>query len=122
MNSPAATWLTGAWSVGCTGCWGGWRKPWGESIPFACIDGKESVRWLDTMRRTAELSGDPARCVHIGDRKNDIYEFFCLARDLGTHYLVWTCVDRLADDGTASPSGTPPGGSRPRRSSSSTPP
>ena len=64
------------------------------------IDGKESVRWLDNMRRTAELFGDPARCVYIGDRENDIYEFFCLARDLGTHFLVRTCVDRLAGDGT----------------------
>lgn len=64
------------------------------------IEGKESVRWLDNMRRTSELFGDPARCVHIGDRENDIYEFFCLARDLGTHFLVRTCVDRLAGDGT----------------------
>ncbi|MBK3804435.1 IS4 family transposase [Azospirillum brasilense] len=64
------------------------------------IDGKESIRWLDNMRRTAELFGDPGRCVHVGDRENDIYEFFCLARDLGTHFLVRTCVDRLAGDGT----------------------
>ena len=104
------------------------------------IDGKESIRWLDNMRRTAELFGDPARCVHIGDRENDIYEFFCLARDLGTHFLVRTCVDRLAGDGTttvarlmgeaavpwgadtASPSEMPPGGPKPRSSSSPTPP
>ena len=64
------------------------------------IDGKESVRWLDGMRRTSELFGDPSRCVHIGDRENDIYEFFCLARELGTHFLVRTCVDRLAGDGS----------------------
>ena len=50
------------------------------------------------MRQTTELFGDPARCIHIGDRESDIYEFFCLARDLGTHFLVRTCVDRLADD------------------------
>src|SRR5688500_4186766 len=63
------------------------------------IEGKESVQWLDNMRRTTELFGDPARCVHIGDRESDIYELFCLALELGTHFLVRTCVDRLADDG-----------------------
>ncbi|WP_404295565.1 IS4 family transposase (plasmid) [Microvirga sp. RSM25] len=41
----------------------------------------------------------PERCIHIGDRENDIYEFFCTARALGTHFLVRTCVDRPAGDG-----------------------
>ena len=39
------------------------------------------------------------RLVHVGDRENDIYEFFCAACELGTHFLVRTCVDRLALDG-----------------------
>ena len=30
---------------------------------------------------------------------NDIYEFFCETQKLGTHFLVRTCVDRLAGDG-----------------------
>lgn len=33
------------------------------------------------------------------DRENDIYEFFCAAQEVGTHFLVRTCVDRLAGDG-----------------------
>ena len=41
----------------------------------------------------------PERCVHIGDRESDIYELFCLADEVGTHFLVRTCVDRLAGDG-----------------------
>lgn len=53
------------------------------------------------MRRSTDLLGDPGRCVHVGDRESDIYELFCLARDLGTHFLVRTCVDRLAGDATA---------------------
>jgi hypothetical protein len=40
------------------------------------------------------------RCVHIGDRESDIYELFCLAQELDTHFLVRTCVDRLAGEGT----------------------
>jgi hypothetical protein len=63
------------------------------------IDRKESVRWLDNLRQSTELIGAPERCVHIGDRESDIYELFCLACDLGTSFLVRSCVDRLAESG-----------------------
>ena len=63
------------------------------------IEKKESVRWLDNIKRSTALLGAPARCVHIGDRESDIYELFCVAAELGTHFLVRTCVDRLAGDG-----------------------
>ena len=42
----------------------------------------------------------PRRYVRIGDRESDIYELFCTAQQLGTHFLVRICVDRLAGDGT----------------------
>jgi hypothetical protein len=63
------------------------------------IEKKESIRWLENMRQSTELLDDPGRCVHIGDRESDIYELFCLAQELDTHFLVRTCVDRLAGDG-----------------------
>ena len=63
------------------------------------IEKKESVRWLHNLRQATELLAEPARCVHIGDRESDIYELFCTAREIGTHFLVRTCVDRLAGDG-----------------------
>jgi hypothetical protein len=63
------------------------------------IEEKESFRWLENMRQSTELLGTPERLVHIGDRENDIFEFFCTARAIGTHFLVRTCVDRLAGDG-----------------------
>ncbi len=63
------------------------------------IEKKESIRWLENVRQSTELLNDPDRCVHIGDRESDIYELFCLAKQLGTHFLVRTCVDRLAGDG-----------------------
>ena len=69
------------------------------------IEQKESIRWLENLRRTTELFGDPGRCIHIGDRESDIYELFCLAQELGTHFLVRTCVDRLAVDGTTTVAG-----------------
>jgi hypothetical protein len=36
---------------------------------------------------------------HIGDRESDIYELFCATQEAGTHFLIRTCVDRLAGDG-----------------------
>lgn len=63
------------------------------------IEKKESVRWLDNLRQSVERLGEPDRCIHVGDRESDIYELFCLSQELGTHFLVRTCVDRLAGDG-----------------------
>jgi hypothetical protein len=63
------------------------------------IEQKESIRWLENLRQSTDLLATPGRCVHIGDRESDIYELFCLAEEVGTHFLVRTCVDRLAGDG-----------------------
>ena len=63
------------------------------------IEKKESIRWLENMKQATELLAEPGQCVHIGDRESDIFELFCTAHELGTHFLVRTCVDRLAGDG-----------------------
>jgi len=63
------------------------------------IEEKESVRWLENIQQTTALLADAKRCVHIADREGDIYELFCTANDANTHFLVRTCVDRLAGDG-----------------------
>jgi len=63
------------------------------------IEQKESIRWLENLRQSTELLAAPGRCIHIGDRESDIFELFCLAEEVGTHFLVRTCVDRLAGDG-----------------------
>jgi hypothetical protein len=63
------------------------------------IEKKESIRWLENVQQSTELLGDAGRCVHIGDRESDIYELFCAAQQAGTHFLIRTCVDRLAGDG-----------------------
>lgn len=60
---------------------------------------KESYRWLENLKQSTDLLNEPSRCVHIGDRESDIYELFCTAKEVGTHFLVRTCVDRLAGDG-----------------------
>jgi hypothetical protein len=63
------------------------------------IEAKESVRWLENLRQSVDLLSCPDRCIHIGDRESDIYELYCLSKELGTHFLVRTVVDRLAGDG-----------------------
>jgi hypothetical protein len=63
------------------------------------IERKDSIRRLEDVQQSTELFGNAGRCVHIGDRESDIYEPFCAAREAGTHFLIRTCVDRLAGDG-----------------------
>lgn len=63
------------------------------------IEKKESVRWLENLKQSTQLLDQPGRCIHIGDRESDIYELFCAAQEIGTHFLIRTCVDRLAGDG-----------------------
>jgi Transposase DNA-binding/Transposase Tn5 dimerisation domain len=62
------------------------------------IEQKESIRWLENLQQSTQLA-NPGRCIHIGDRESDIYELFCLAEEENTHFLVRTCVDRLAGTG-----------------------
>lgn len=64
------------------------------------IEEKESICWLDNVRRASAMFEQPERCVHIGDRGSDIYELFCEARNAGAHFIFRTCADRLAGDGT----------------------
>ena len=47
------------------------------------IEQKESFRRLENVRQSVALLGDPRRCVNLGDRESDIYEFFCMANDFG---------------------------------------
>jgi len=63
------------------------------------IEKKESVRWLENLKQSTQLLDHPGRCIHIGDRESDLYELFCAAQEIGTHFLIRTCVDRLAGDG-----------------------
>ncbi|UGA49001.1 hypothetical protein HU230_0042420 (plasmid) [Bradyrhizobium quebecense] len=63
------------------------------------IEKKESIRWLENLRQSIERLGDPHRCIHIADRESDIYELYCLTQELGAHFIVRACVDRLAGDG-----------------------
>lgn len=63
------------------------------------IEQKESLRWLENLRQATALSQRGQDCVHIADREGDIFELFCAAQQAQTHFLICTCVNRLAGDG-----------------------
>ncbi len=63
------------------------------------IEQKESCRWLENVKQSTALLATPERLIHIGYRESDIYELFSVAQDTGTHFLLRTCVDRLAGEG-----------------------
>ena len=62
------------------------------------------MRWIENLETSTKFLADPSRCVHIGDRECDIYELFCKAAEMGTHFLVRVTAGRgrrgrLAGDG-----------------------
>ena len=53
------------------------------------IEEKESIRWLDSMRVSAEIfKGYGTKVVTVADRESDIYDLFLLADKLDTNYLI----------------------------------
>jgi hypothetical protein len=64
------------------------------------IEQKESMCWIDNVRRSSALFEQPAQCVRIGDRNSDIYELFYEAQDTGAHFIFRICADRLVGDGS----------------------
>ena len=43
--------------------------------------------------------GQAGRCVHVGDQESDIFDLFAVAQQMGTHFLIRSRADRLADGG-----------------------
>lgn len=73
------------------------RKINPKRVPIA---EKESLRWLSNLRQATALLGEPGRWIHVADREGDIYELFCAAHEAGTHFLIRSCANRRAGDGT----------------------
>lgn len=65
------------------------------------IEEKESMKWLECLRNTAELTkSHPSTIVTVCDREADIYEFFLEAKKLKQEVLVRCFHDReINDDG-----------------------
>jgi len=59
-----------------------------EATIWVPIEEKVSVHWLTTLTTATARLADPARCVHIGDRGGDIFEWFGTADAAQTRFLV----------------------------------
>ena len=55
------------------------------------------MRWQQNLRSSPELLRQAERCVHVRDRESDIFYLSGVAQQLGTHFLVRTRADRLAN-------------------------
>ncbi len=62
-----------------------WNKPIWE---------KESLRWINTIAKTAEMDFAETETIHVADRECDIYEFFREASDLDEKVLVRAARNR----------------------------
>ncbi len=67
-----------------------------KKLPFLPIDEKESVCWLEAVRKTCDAARRHAavRFVCIGDSECDIFEVFVEPRPGNVHLLTRACQDR----------------------------
>lgn len=65
------------------------------------IEGKESAKWLRSIRTVLERTED-RRCqvVTVADREADVYEVFALAAELESEWVIRARHDRCLADGT----------------------
>ncbi len=70
------------------------RKQNATRIP---IEEKESYRWLESIRNSNKVLGDPERLIHVGDREADVFELFHTTESDSSNYLVRIKVNRRTD-------------------------
>ena len=61
------------------------------------VEGKESRKWLDGLRRTEARLNSLGRVVTIADREADVYELFALAQELHGDWLIRARHDRAVE-------------------------
>jgi hypothetical protein len=73
-----------------------WNRLEGASdkYPKLPIEEKESYRWLSTAEKGKKILSEASCVTFIGDRENDIYEFFDRIPNEKTHIITRVRVDR----------------------------
>ena len=61
------------------------------------IEGKESFRWIETLRDATAVVPDGVHFVTICDREGDFYELYAEAEALGTDFVIRVIHDRASD-------------------------
>ena len=75
------------------------RDPNTKNVPGACknlpIESKESFRWINHLMATdKQVKDSGAEAIHVGDRECDIYEFFQIADEINSRFVVRSCSNR----------------------------
>lgn len=70
-----------------------------ENYPKLPIEEKESYRWLEAAEKSKVVLSQATTATFIGDRENDIYEYFDRIPDEKTHVITRTRVDRILTNG-----------------------
>jgi hypothetical protein len=58
------------------------------------VDKKESMRWINVLKKMKELDFGDTETIHIADRECDFYEFFREADTLGENVLIRAARNR----------------------------
>lgn len=64
------------------------------------IEGKESAKWLRSLRTVTARVGHRCQVVTVADREADVYELFALAAELDGDWLIRARHDRRLANGT----------------------
>ncbi|VAW78389.1 hypothetical protein MNBD_GAMMA12-2919 [hydrothermal vent metagenome] len=59
-----------------------------------CVDQKESVRWINVLRKTSAIDFGKTQIIHVADRESDFYEFYRDATDLGEEFVIRAARNR----------------------------
>lgn len=64
------------------------------------IDKKESVRWINNLKKANRIDFGDTMIIHVADRESDIYEFFREASELGAHFVIRAARNRSINKAT----------------------
>ena len=59
-----------------------------------CVEVKESIRWINVVKKANEMDLGNTQVVHVADRESDFYEFYRDAIDMGEHFLIRAAKNR----------------------------
>lgn len=64
------------------------------------IEEKESIRWLESAKKTQGIFPESNMIVHVCDREADMFEFYQNIEKQGDFFLVRSKYDRRTEEGT----------------------
>ena len=72
----------------------GYKKLVEKEIRKIPVKDKESGRWIEALRAINALKPQNTKVIAVGDRENDIYDFFHAAASIGANFVVRAAHNR----------------------------